>query len=97
MPKTSKPIAIHSTKGLHPQIAARTAKLAMLPIANPPIRQNWDTVAATETSSLLPLSFGLCSKEAAAIMTELETYPPEAPRAARMNMKRKSELMMGVV
>lgn len=60
-------------KGLQPQKAAFTAKLAILPSDKPPMRQKLATVAATSTSSGLPFSLGLCSKEGADIMHKLET------------------------
>jgi len=82
-------------KGLQSQTAARTAKLAILPIASPPTRQKVSTVAATSTSSLRPFSLGLCSKDGADIIHRLETWPFENPNTSKMNMYRISELMMG--
>ena len=67
----------------------------MLPIANPPTRQKLATVAATSTSSFLPLSLGLCSSEGAAIMHPLDTKPFESANKNKSSMKRKSELIRG--
>lgn len=82
-------------KGLQSHTAARTAKLAILPTANPPTRQKLATVAATSTSSLLPFSRGLCSSDGADIMQRLDTYPFENPKTRRISMYTKSELISG--
>lgn len=76
---------------------ALTAKLAILPSDNPPTRQKLATVAATSTSSGLPFSLGLCSRDGADIMHMLVRYPFERPNKKRISMNRKSELMIASV
>ena len=82
-------------KGLHPQIIAATAKLNILPTANPPTEQKLATVAATSTSSALPLSLGLCSNDGAAIRQSVDTYPFDHPNKQRIIMNNQSESMIG--
>ena len=85
----------HVLKGLHSQITPLTTKLNILPSANPPTKQKDATVAATSTSSALPLSLGLCSNDDADIKQRLDTYPFDNPNKPRMTMNNKSELMIG--
>ena len=85
----------HVLKGLHLQIIPLTAKLNILPSANPATKQKLATVAATSTSSALPLSLGLCSNDDADIKQRLDTYPFDNPNRPRMTMNNKSELMIG--
>ena len=82
-------------KGLHPQIIPLTPKLNILPSANPPTKEKVTTVAATSTSSALPLSLGLCSNDDADIKQRLDTYPLENPNKQTIIMNNRSELMIG--
>ena len=83
--------------GLHEHTIARTMKLKLLPITNPPTRKKLAIGAARSTSSLRPFNRGLCSREGAAIRHMLDTYPLLIPRASKSNMYNKSELIMGGV
>jgi hypothetical protein len=85
----------HVLKGLHSQIIPLTAKLNILPSANPPTKQKDAIVAATSTSSALPLNPGLCSNDDADIKQRLDTYPFDNPNKPRIIMNKKSELMIG--
>lgn len=85
----------HVLKGLHLQIIPLTPKLSILPSAKPATKQKLATVAATSTSSALPLSLGLCSNDDADIKQRLDTYPFDNPNKPRMTMNNKSELMIG--
>ena len=85
----------HVLKGLHSQITPLTTKLNILPSANPPTKQKDATVAATSTSSALPLSPGLCSNDGADIKQRVDTYPFDNPNKPRMTMNSKSELIIG--
>lgn len=83
--------------GLHEHTIARTMKLKILPITNPPTRQKLAIGAAMSTSSLRPFNRGLCSRDGAAIRPMLDTYPLLTPRANNSSMYNRSELMMGGV
>jgi len=83
--------------GLQEHTIARTIKLKILPITNPPTREKLVIAAARSTSSLRPFNRGLCSSDGAAIWHILDTYPLLIPRASNSNMYNQSELMMGGV
>lgn len=71
----------------------RTPKLNKLPTARPPIKQNCATVAAVLICSCF--SLGLCSSEDACIMHMVARKPLDVPKATRMSMYRRSELISG--
>jgi hypothetical protein len=82
-------------KGLHAHTIPRTMKLKILPITSPPTTQKLPIGAAMSTSSLRPLSRGLCSSDGAPIKHMLDTYPLVTPNPRSNIMYAMSELIIG--
>ena len=60
-------------KGLHAHTIERIMKLKTLPVTNPPTTQKLAIGPARSTSSLRPISRGLCSSDGALIRLMLDT------------------------